>query len=215
MKDFLKVGKDLKIKEIKEVPEEDEMVDTEENMAENPHHDGISERVLRDDNDSDDENEIASSTTGHESSQQISVPRESSHCPQCDAVFTYRQAMLRHVRNKHEGVKYPCSLCDHKATLQSDLKQHKESVHEGVKYPCSQCDHKATTQSNLKRHIESIHEVNSLMYPCSQCDHKATTQYNLKRHMESIHEGVKYPCTQCNYKATQQSHLKKTYENKT
>ena len=45
MKDFLKIGKDLQIKEIKEVPEEEEMVDIAENMAEKPHHDLITEAL--------------------------------------------------------------------------------------------------------------------------------------------------------------------------
>ena len=209
MKDFLKIGKDLQIKEIKEVPEEEKMVDIDigENMAENPHHDVISEEVSSeenesvdendiaryesrqqermkeemvdigedmaekphhdvisedvssDDNESDvDENEIASSTARYESSQEISVPSDSSQCPQCNVVFTHRHNMLKHVRSKHEGVKYPCSQCDYKATQQSNLRLHIESIHEGVKFPCSQCDYNATTQSNLKKHIKSKHE---------------------------------------------------------
>ena len=256
MKDFLKIGKDLQIKEIKEMPEEkeemvdigenmvdqphhdviseevsseenesvdendiaryesrqqermkEEMVDIGEDMAEKPHHDVISEEVSSDDNESDvDENEIASSTARYESSQEISVPSDSSQCPQCNAVFVYRHHMLRHVRYKQEGVKYPCIQCDFKGTQQSDLKRHIESVHKGVKYPCSQCDYKATKQSHLKRHIGSVHE--GVRYPCNQCDHKATTQSHLKVHIKSVHEGMIYPCNQCLHKATTQSHLK-------
>ena len=46
MKDFLKTGKDLQIKEVKEVPEE-EMIDIGENVAEEPYDDSISEKVVR------------------------------------------------------------------------------------------------------------------------------------------------------------------------
>ena len=207
MKDFIKIGKDLQIKEIKEVPEEDEMVDTGENMPEKPHNDVISEEVLRDDNDSYDENEIESSSAWHESSQQISVPSDSSQCQLCSAVFAHRTNMLNHVRNKHEGVRYPCSQCDYKATKQFNLKIHTESVHEGVKYPCNQCNHKATQRIGLKKHIESVHE--GIKYPCNQCNHKATQRIGLKTHIESVHEGIKYPCDQCDYKATTQSNLTK------
>ena len=57
----------------------EEMVDIGEDMAEKPHHDVISEEVSSDDNESDvDENEIASSTARYESSQEISVPSDSS-----------------------------------------------------------------------------------------------------------------------------------------
>ena len=74
MKEFLKIGRDLQIKEIKELPEEDEMADIRENVAEKPHHDVISEEVSSNDNESVDENEIASSNARYETSQQISVP---------------------------------------------------------------------------------------------------------------------------------------------
>ena len=76
MKDFLKIGKDLQIKEIKEMPEEkEEMVDIGENMPETPHQDLISDEVSSDDNESDvDENEIASSTARYESSQKYLCP---------------------------------------------------------------------------------------------------------------------------------------------
>ena len=60
MKDFLKIGKDLQINQIKEVPEEEEMVDVVKNIADKPNHDLISEE---DDNESDNENEITRSTT--------------------------------------------------------------------------------------------------------------------------------------------------------
>ena len=82
----------------------------------------------------------ALSIASDESSQQISMPSNSSQCPQCDAVFAHRCNMLRHVKAEHEGVKYPCSKCDYKATYQCNLKRHVKSVHEGVRYSCSQCD---------------------------------------------------------------------------
>ena len=116
----------------------------------------ISEEVSRDDTDSVDKKEYTFIDT-NETSQQISVPGDSSQCPQCNVVFTHRHNMLKHVRSKHEGVKYPCSQCDFKASLQSSLKIHIKSIHEGVKYPCSQCDYKATQQGHLRKHIDSKH----------------------------------------------------------
>ena len=90
-----------------------------------------SEEVSSDDNESDvDENDIASSTARYESSQEISLPSYSSQCPQCNAVFIYRHHMLRHVRYKHEGVKYPCKQCAYEATKQSSLKRHIKFKHE-------------------------------------------------------------------------------------
>ena len=136
MKDFLKTGKDLQIKEIKEVPEEEdiEKVEIRENVAVEPHDDMISGEDASDDNENVDENEMAKSTARYKSNQQISVSNDSSQCPQCDAVFTERQSMHRHVRYKHQGVKYPCRQCDYKATQQSNLKTHIELTHEGAKF---------------------------------------------------------------------------------
>ena len=158
MKDFLKIGKDLQIKEINEVPKDDEMTYNGENMVEKTHQDLISEEVSRENNDSVDENEFERSIANYETSQHISVPSNLSQCPQCNSVFKHRHDMLRHVR-VHEGVKYSCSQCVYKATRQTILTKHIESVHEGIKYPCSHCDYKATVQSNLNRHIKSMHQL--------------------------------------------------------
>merc|ERR1712126_352744 len=150
MKEFLRVGKDLQIKEIKEVPDEDENKVVGENIEDDTQQEIIEEVTHSDDNiNSVDETEIGSYAT-EETGQQVSVPSNSTQCPQCDAVFTQRKSMLRHIRYKHEGVKFPCSHCDYKATEQIILKRHIESIHKGVKYPCSHCDYKATQQVHLK-----------------------------------------------------------------
>ena len=118
-KDFLKIVKDLQIKVIK-----DERLDIGESIAEKPLYNVISGEVLRDDNESDDKNLVVSSTARHESSTQISVPSDSSQCPQCNAVFKSRGDIYMHIRAKHEGVKYPCDQCDYKTTRSYTLKKH-------------------------------------------------------------------------------------------
>ena len=164
MKEFLKIGKDLQIKEIKEMSEEDEMADNRLDVVDKTQQDLILEEVATDDTD---------------------VPSDSSQCPPCNSVFKHRSDMLKHVRNIHEGVAYPCKQCDYKATHQSNLKKHIKSVHEGMKYPCGQCVYKATRPDRLKIHIESVHE--GVIYPCSHCNYKASQQSNLKRHIELKH----------------------------
>merc|ERR1712126_263127 len=136
MKEFLKVGKDLQIKEIKEVPDEDENEVVGENIE-----DDTPQEINEEDINSVYEPEIGSSAT-EETGQQVSVPSNSTQCSLCDAVFTQRCSMLAHIKYKHEGVKFPCSHCDYKTSHQSHLKRHIERIHEGVKYPCSHCDYK-------------------------------------------------------------------------
>ena len=64
--------------------------------------------------------------------------------------------MGRHIKSKHEGVKYPCNQCDYKATGKRHLPQHVKSQHEGVKYPCNQCNYQGSYHA-LKFHIKSKH----------------------------------------------------------
>ena len=90
MKEFLKVGKDLQIKEIKEVPDEDDNKVVGENIEYDTHQEIIEEETYSDDINSVDEPEIGSSAT-EETDQQVSVPSNSTQCPQCDAVFTLTQ----------------------------------------------------------------------------------------------------------------------------
>ena len=80
-------------------------------------------------------------------------------CPQCEAEFTCKKAMKRHIRYKH-GKKYACNKCDHLASAEYNLRAHIKSVHNGVKYSCNQCDYKAKWQQAVTKHINSIHKNN-------------------------------------------------------
>ena len=48
----------------------------------------------------------------------------------------------------------PCSQCEYIATRVSDLIRHVKNKHEGVRYPCSKCDYAATTTHSLERHVK-------------------------------------------------------------
>ena len=56
---------------------------------------------------------------------------------------------------KHKGVRYKCNKCDASFTLKPNLRRHITSVHEGVYYECSICDFKASQKIHLKRHIKT------------------------------------------------------------
>ena len=124
MKEFLEVGKDLQIMEIKDVPEE-------ENTLIEEYVNDTNQDTSPEDESSDDINSVdeGMSTAANGTSQHVSVPSNSTKCPQCDVVFTHRQSMLKHIRYKHEGVRYPCSQCDFKATCQSNLRRHMKRTH--------------------------------------------------------------------------------------
>ena len=88
----------------------------------------------------------------------LSSDTKTTQCPECPAVFTFKQAMVRHYRSKHEGIKYLCSQCDYQAPRMDSLQDHIQAKHGGVKYPCNQCDYEATAKGNLLNHIQSQHE---------------------------------------------------------
>ena len=61
----------------------------------------------------------------------------------------------KHVKYKHEGVRYPCDQCEYAAITAGYLRKHNKNKHECVRYPCKQCDYVFTGASNLKKHIET------------------------------------------------------------
>jgi len=133
-------------------------------------------------------------------------------CVDCSASFTFNTSLLRHIRNKHEGVTYSCDQCEYQATIQSVLRTHKQAMHQGVKHSCNQCEYQAKDKSNLRRHKHSVHD--GVKYSCDQCEFEATDRGYLAHHKKVKHEGVKYLCDQCKYQATSKSHLKRHMKTK-
>ena len=127
-------------------------------------------------------------------------------CQQCDEVYLKKSQMFKHVKRKHQNMKYFCNECDYQTTRHWSMKMHKEGVHEGIKYPCNRCEYKSTRQSSLIIHIESVHE--GIRYSCNKCDHQASTQSYLKEHINAIHEGKKFECKHCDFKTPWRNHLR-------
>ena len=46
-------------------------------------------------------------------------------CLECGNSYSSKNSMLKHIRSKHEGMKYVCNRCDFQATLQQNLMTHK------------------------------------------------------------------------------------------
>merc|ERR1711994_578873 len=160
MAEFIKVAKDLEVKEISKgvmFPKVEEVV-TEETVVDNQKKetDEVEQKPTPD-------NPIRH----RQPRNQISSDAKFTECPECEKEFSKKCHMLRHYRSVHEGIKYSCDQCDYQATQSGDLQTHIQSVHEGIKYPCSHCNHQFTDRSSLRRHIHSKHE--GIKYPCNQC----------------------------------------------
>ena len=124
MNEFLKLGRDLQIKQLKEVQDQDDQNEKENEVANE-------ELVIASFNDiSYNNSEIeAVSTDNLDYKGSSIISSYDTSCPQCGKVFTQRASMLQHVREIHEGKKFPCNMCPYQATRSSNLTQHKLRVH--------------------------------------------------------------------------------------
>ena len=119
MAEFIKVAKDLEVKEISKgakIPNMEEVVMEETVMDEEDQE-----------TDADDEPKQTPDDNIRQRQPriQISSGAKSTECPECGKVYTTKGDMRKHYRSKHEGIKYPCNQCDYQATQQNFLEIHK------------------------------------------------------------------------------------------
>ena len=56
-------------------------------------------------------------------------------CQQCDYKIMHKGSLLRHIKSKHKGIKFPCEQCDYKATRKGDLLRQRNLIHEYIMFP--------------------------------------------------------------------------------
>ena len=178
MAEFIKVAKDLEVKEISkgaEIPNVEDII--------------MEETITEDEEKETGEHEPKQTPENHirqrQPRSQISSDTRSNECPECGKNYYDRSTMVRHYRSSHEGIKYPCNQCDYQATDKSGLQKHIQYKHENIKYLCDQCDYQATQKGNLHTHIQSKHD--GIKYPYSRSDYQASRQGDLQRHIRSFH----------------------------
>ena len=55
--------------------------------------------------------------------------RNSEQCDQCESSFYNGSTLARHIKSRHDGVRYDCAQCDHSFTDKCDLAKHKKPQH--------------------------------------------------------------------------------------
>ena len=104
MGEFIKVAKDLEVKEIsKGVDMQNEEKDITEEVVIMKDVKEETKEVCEPDNFTTDQ------TKQRKPRSQISSDTKSTECPECGAFYRYRGDMVKHYRSKHEGIKYPCN----------------------------------------------------------------------------------------------------------
>ena len=116
---------------------------------------------------------------------------------------------LKFPASKKQGIqKLQCSQCDYQTVMKENMKSHVQGQHEGIKYPCTECPFTAAQLTNLRKHMLAKHDVPR--YKCDQCQYQALLPRLIERHMRVKHSnrttGV-YSCDNCDYKARASSTL--------
>ena len=137
--EFMKTAKDLEIKKIQDLTKDGDLEGAK------------SDEYMNYEENSDEKSNVKNG------SYSLSNKNTSMYqCSQCDSKFKFKGDRKKHLRSKHEGIRYPCHICAYQATIPQDLKKH-INIHEGVNYPCNYCEYKANRKDNLKVHIDKKH----------------------------------------------------------
>merc|ERR1712150_415475 len=150
MGEFIKVAKDLEVKEISkgvEMPGEVEDI-IDDNIPENV------EETFQQENQSQ-----VQKPKLRRARSQISTDTKSNKCPECEAVFKAKSSMLTHYRSMHEGVRYSCNQCDYQATQQGSLQTHITAKHNDTVYKCDSCDYQTKWRQSYYTH-KKTHAMN-------------------------------------------------------
>ena len=162
MKKFLKVAKDLSIKEIgenigdeyddKDYEFSDESFNTEDPLNVNEYQkldSDVPEEPLIKEEKLDDNNSMLQ--------KPVKTSDKMYSCNFCDKKLSTLGGIYLHTKVVHNEIRHPCQQCDYQATQPSSLKAHIQYKHEGSKFPCDQCEHQAPTKGGLQRHVQRKH----------------------------------------------------------
>lgn len=120
-------------------------------------------------------------------------------CKICNASFTLKPNLLRHIDTVHEGKKpFKCRFCEYCSAAKHVLKEHEISIHLQKKpFKCNFCEAEFAIQSDLKGHIITAHERKQPIQPvyerprcfqCHFCAKRFDLQASLDGHIISVHK---------------------------
>lgn len=172
MEDFLQVGKDLGITELKEYQaiSVQEFQLNEESKTKSSNKKRSSNKVTDTNSDSKPVNFSLNELEHHKPNPNINpkVKTESSEidfaefaerdqfpCDVCFKVYATKMGMLQHKNNVHNGKRYGCDECSYQATRQYQLGEHKKAMHSSTTYQCSTCNWTSKWKTHMNSHLKS------------------------------------------------------------
>ena len=100
-------------------------------------------------------------------------------------------------RNKQLSIAKKRRKADGNFDCEENLQKHIKIKHQCMKFKCNHCGKYFTQQSNRTRHVKMMHEkkLNWAKYEqpqnCHICGKMISTKSNFIRHMKTIHKGIK------------------------
>ena len=176
MKDFLQVGNDLGIKELKEASLDDPATKLKTESQRKVYFD------MRSADNSTDIKPVSPSAyyydveTGLQyepkpstkpktrtESRDVALAefedREKFLCDICNKAYYNKVGLAQHIESIHEGKKYACDECSYEATRQFQLREHKKALHSGTTYQCSTCNWTCKWKTHMTRHLKTHEQV--------------------------------------------------------
>merc|ERR1712218_730698 len=104
-------------------------------------------------------------------------------CEMCEKVFLEKASLSRHVRVKHEMVRFKCEMCEKAFFEKRQLNNHKLNEHDGIVWPCSLCPYKGNKPKSLHEHTKNVHSNDNRKHNCPQCAKMFTRKSRLSAHI--------------------------------
>ena len=106
---------------------------------------------------------------------------------ECNKSFFDRPTYLRHLKNKHQGIKFTCSNCGQPFSNNWNRLRHQKNcvtiktMQKDSSFKCSQCAEMFSTPSSLARHVNVVHCA-AFNFNCQVCNKAFGTNFNRNRH---------------------------------
>jgi len=132
-------------------------------------------------------------------------PKKGHGCSLCEAAYTFRSDLMKHMRAKHNGKtklpkahletprrstkSVPCPTCGRTLNYKSSLSYHMRT-HTGERpYVCDICGQGFAGRGTLKTHL-NVHGGPKYGHGCSLCEAAYTFRCDLTKHMRAKHGGT-------------------------
>ena len=151
MNDFLQVGKDLGIKELKEYHAEEMQFNVEnaESKSAYSHTDFMVQYNQKPRTKSKINRE--SKTT---SLEEFAKP-DQFVCEICYKIYSTIVGLHHHKNSVHKGIKHACDQCSYQATRLYQLGEHKKAMHSSTTYQCSTCNWTSKWKTHMNTHLKT------------------------------------------------------------